>query len=317
MLSLGLAYTNAAGVNGTYTYALTERWSVGAVASAYSNRYEGVSSGSSFSDNHGYYAGGNAGYAFSDRTQLTATAGYAYYSSDISHSDSATATLGLVHQFSPGLTISASGGGFWSDTTATQGAFTGSARRATRRPVWRSDQLRLSPKIPRIVISLAENLAPSGAGVLSKSDKAGVSLSSRVLRSPYRSAGSELHPHDLPAGGNEFVQQQLLLRERSAFPTDWQSAGRWTRVTGIREPNTRRTPSEPTSNLAFLSIGYNWPGASFTGWVGQASGDAGIAGRGTPFASRELARDTRRATGARFARTFAVRPIHRFREVGS
>ncbi len=43
---LGLAYTNATSVNGTYTYALTERWSLGAAASAYSNRYEGVGSGS-------------------------------------------------------------------------------------------------------------------------------------------------------------------------------------------------------------------------------------------------------------------------------
>ncbi len=143
---LGLAYTNAAGANGTYTYALTERWSLGAFASAYSNRYEGVSGGTSFSDDHGYYAGGNAGYAFSDRTQLTATAGYIYYSSDVSNSESVTATLGLVHQFSPRLKISISAGGFSIDTTATQGTLTGNRRPRHGRALWRSGPLRLLRK---------------------------------------------------------------------------------------------------------------------------------------------------------------------------
>ena len=86
--------------------------------SVYSNRYSDVGSDGTFSNNHGYYAGGTLGYAYSERTQATLAAGYSYYSSDISHSDSMTATLGIVHQVSPQLTISVSGGGFWSDTTA-------------------------------------------------------------------------------------------------------------------------------------------------------------------------------------------------------
>src|SRR4029077_552558 len=39
---LGLAYTNATSASGTYSYALTERWALGASASAYDNRYDAV-----------------------------------------------------------------------------------------------------------------------------------------------------------------------------------------------------------------------------------------------------------------------------------
>ncbi len=57
--TLVLAYTNAATVTGNYTYALTERWSLGATVGAYSNTYDGVQTGSTLSNNHGYNAGGN------------------------------------------------------------------------------------------------------------------------------------------------------------------------------------------------------------------------------------------------------------------
>ena len=74
--ALVLAFTNAAAVTGTYTYAATERWSLGATAGAYSNTYDGVETGTTLSNNHGYNAGGNVGYAYSDRTQFTFVAGY-------------------------------------------------------------------------------------------------------------------------------------------------------------------------------------------------------------------------------------------------
>ena len=56
---LGLANTNAASVNGGYTYELTERWSLGSTAGGFGNRYQSVQgSGSSLQNNQGYYAGG-------------------------------------------------------------------------------------------------------------------------------------------------------------------------------------------------------------------------------------------------------------------
>ena len=113
--ALVLAFTNAATVAGTYTYALTERWSLGATIGAYSNTYSGVETGTSLSNNHGYSTGGNVGYAYSDRTQFTFTAGYLNYVSDVTHSDAVLATIGVVHQFSPQLTVSVSAGGFWNN----------------------------------------------------------------------------------------------------------------------------------------------------------------------------------------------------------
>ena len=139
---LVLAYTNAAAVNGAYTYALTERWSLGATARSIRQplrRRRGrrcVRCRTTTATN----AGGNVGYAYSDRTQLTFAAVYSHISSDITRSDSVTTTLGVVHQFSPQLTISASVGGFWSDIEATQNASYARLRR--------SCAIRLAPRVP-------------------------------------------------------------------------------------------------------------------------------------------------------------------------
>ena len=122
------AYTNTASVNGGYSYALTERWSVGATVGWYNNKYSAVeggsaqSGGSALSDNHGYNAGATLSYLYSERTRITAAAIFSNYSSDIARSDAVTTTLGIVHEFSPRLTLSASVGGFWSDIQTTQTA---------------------------------------------------------------------------------------------------------------------------------------------------------------------------------------------------
>ena len=118
--ALVLAFTNAAAATGTYTYAVTERWSAGATAGAYSNTYDGVETGTTLSNNHGYNVGGNVGYAYSERTQFTLVAGYFNYVSNLTRSNAVTTTFGAVHQFSPQLTISASVGGFWGDTKVVQ-----------------------------------------------------------------------------------------------------------------------------------------------------------------------------------------------------
>ncbi len=194
-------------------------------------------------------------------------AGYIYYSSDISHSDSGTATVGLVHQFSPQLTISASGGGFWSDTTATQGALTGSSRRASGGLYGGQISYDFFEN-SRIVASLNENLAPTGTGVLGKADSAGVSVSSRF---------SDRLTGRLGAGyvRTTFPQAQTNSYNNSYYQTEigvsYRLAERWTLDAGYRYTRAQYTQnsSEPTSNVGFLSIGYNWPGASFTGWVGR------------------------------------------------
>ena len=84
---------------------------------------EGIEGGGgSLQNNRGYYGGGKVGYAYSDRTQFDFLAVYSHYSSDITAATYVTTTIGVVHQFSPQLTISASVGGFWSDIEATRNA---------------------------------------------------------------------------------------------------------------------------------------------------------------------------------------------------
>ena len=195
--NLALVQTNTAAVNGTYTYALTERWSLGATGGGYGNWYEGIEgSGGSLQNNRGYFAGGKVGYAYSERTQFAFAAMYSHYSSDITRSDFVTTTLGVAHQFSPQLTISASVGGFWSDIEATRNALvcpttpilcdTGLVPRV---PITTSDQRHDSGPLyggsisyafserTQLAASLVENLAPSASGTTNKTDSAYASLS--------------------------------------------------------------------------------------------------------------------------------------------
>ena len=284
---LGLAYTNAAGAMGSYTYAIGERWSAGATASVYSNRYSDVGSDGTFSNNHGYYAGGTLGYAYSERTQATLAAGYSYYSSDISHSDSMTATLGIVHQVSPQLTISVSGGGFWSDTTVAQGILAcpvaqeqcdADRRRASgglyggQIAYTPSEQLQLS-------VSLSESLAPSGAGVLSKSDNAGASLTYRFADRLTGRLGVSYTRTLFPEASSGSYNNNYW---QGGAGISYQLAERWSLEAGyryVRAQYSQNSP-EPRSNGAFLSIAYNWPGASFTDWVGRPSDTQGLPAAG-------------------------------------
>ena len=211
--ALVLAFTNAASANGAYTYALTERWSVGATVGAYNNTYDGVETGATFSNNHGYTAGGNVGYAYSDRTQLTFTAGYSRYISDITHSSDVVTTIGVVHQFSPQLTISASAGGFWSDAKVVQNDVpaTGSRVRDSGGLYGGSISYAFSERT-RFSANLSENLAPSGSGTLNKTDNAGVFVDAPVFRPPHRQVGGGLHAHHRSDNDIKLVHEQLLLR---------------------------------------------------------------------------------------------------------
>ena len=79
---LALAYVDNAAVNGSYAYELTELWSLGVNAGGYGNRYENVEGGGTQPNNHGYSVGATTRYAFSDRTPLTFSVSYSYFSSE-------------------------------------------------------------------------------------------------------------------------------------------------------------------------------------------------------------------------------------------
>ena len=302
-----LAFTNSASVAGTYSYALTERWSLGAGIGAYDNRYDSVAGAATFSNNHGYYAGGNVGYAYSDSTQVTLTAAYSDYSSNITNDSAVTTTIGVVHQFSPQLTISLSAGGFWSDTTAAQSVLvcpapqeqcdtgvvqpvpvsTNDRRRASGGLYGGSIGYALSERM-QLSVSLSETLAPSGAGALSKSDSAGASLSYAFSDRLTGRLGASYTRTIFPAVLNSSYNNDYYQGE---IGVSYQLAERWRLDAGYRYVRAQYSQNsfEPTSNFAFVSIGYNWPGASFTSWVGRPSDTQGLPGAGPlslPMGSR-------------------------------
>jgi hypothetical protein len=58
-------------------------------------------------------------------------------------------------------------------------------------------------------------------------------------------------------------------------------AERWTLDAGYQYTRTKYEQNqmgEPSSNVVFVGIAYNWPGASFTGWVGNPVETQGLPG---------------------------------------
>jgi long-subunit fatty acid transport protein len=295
---LVLAFTNAANVGGGYSYKYTERSTLGATIGAYSNRYDSVGDDAALSNNHGYYAGGSIGYTYSDNTQFTFNALYSDDTSNITDSNAVTTTIGVVHRFSPQLTVSISGGGYWSDTTAEQSALVcpaaqelcdtgvvqpvsilaGDRRRASGGLYGGSMSYAFSERM-QLYVGLAETLAPNASGLLSKSDNAVASLSYQFS--------------DRLTGrlGASYTRTVFLAVETSSYNNNYYQgevglsyrlAERWTLDAGYRYATARYSQNsfEPRSNVAFVSLGYNWPGASFTGWVGTPPVTQGLPGAG-------------------------------------
>ena len=237
-----------------------------------------------------------------------------------------TTTIGVVHQFSPQLTISASVGGFWSDIDYRGKTMLG-ARHArpvrqrvvpvpTDAPLYglyggrsatRSPSARSSP--PASPKARAERLR-----CLSKSDSAGASLTHQF---------SDRLTGRLGAGYTRTIFPATCL-DSSSNDNYYSGRGRRflpargtlessTRDIDIRAPNMRRRSASQPRIVGFVSIGYNWPGhRSPIGWA-EALGDARSAGSRTPFTSRlarawspsaqsvrvRIARDVRRSIRSR------------------
>ena len=297
-VTLVRAYTDAANVNGTYSYALTERWSVGATAGWYSNSYDAVEGGSSLSDNRGYNAGATVGYRFSERTRLTAAAVFSHYTSDITRSDAVTTTLGVVHEFSPQLTVSASVGGFWSNIEAEQTALvcpttpilcdTGVAQRV---PVTSGERRRDSGPLfggginyayserTRLFATLSQGISPDSTGTVTRTNNAAAGLSHQFSERLIARLGVGYTRTTFPTALSGSFANQTYLGEIGA---SYRLAERWTLDAGYRytRADYADNPSQPTSNVVFVSIGYNWPGTSFTDWVGTRVGTDNIPGAG-------------------------------------
>jgi hypothetical protein len=278
--ALVLAFTNAASVTGTYGYALTERWSLGATASAYSNTYSGVDNGTTLSNNHGCYVSGNADYAYSDRTKFTFATGYSNYISDVTHSNELTATVGVVHQFSPQLTLSASVGGFWTSTNVVQPDLpaTGSRVRENGELYGGNIGYAISEQT-QFAATVSENLTPSGSGTLNKNETATASLTHQFSDRLTGRLGASYTRTKFPVTVSSSSTDNYWSGE---IGFSYLLAERWKLDAGYRYAGAQygQTVGEPKSNVVFVSIAYNWPGASFTDWVGLRPSVQGLPGAG-------------------------------------
>jgi hypothetical protein len=305
---LALVFTNAANVNGGYQYALTERWSLGARAGALGNWYEDIQNSNStgspqgLQDNWGYYAGGQATYAYSALTQITLAGNYSYFASDVTRSGGITTTLGIVHQFSPQLTVSASGGVLWTDIEATQTALvcpttptlcdsgvvprmpitSGESRRDSGTLYGGNISYSLSDRT-RFLATLTESLTPSSTGTVSKTDSAGATLLHRFSERLTGRLGATYVRTVFPTGisglstTNTYTGQagiSYMLDERWKLDVGYRYLRAEYAQTGTQ------TGTQPQSNAVFVTIGYNWPGASSTDWVGPRLDTQGAPGAG-------------------------------------
>jgi len=286
------AYTNAASVNGTYSYALTERWSVGATAGWYGNSYSAVESGSasSLSDNSGYNVGAVLSYRATERTDVVASAVFWRYSSDITRADAVVPTLGVVHEFSPQLTVSGAVAGYWSDIETKQTAFvcptspilcsTGIVQpmlvfsgdqRHDSGPLFGGSVNYAFSQRTQLYASLSQTLAPGSTGGITRTGFVGASLLHRFSDRLTGRLGASYGSTRFPAGLSNWYTDKFYQGEIGA---SFQLAEYWALDVGYRYMRAAYAdnPSEPSSNIVFISVAYNWPGASPTDWLGARGG---------------------------------------------
>ena len=282
---LARTYTDAAVLEGSYEYRLTDRWSAGATVGGYANRYDAVEGVGSQNDDWGYNVSGNLGYAYSDQTRLNYTLGYTYYASDITRSNVLTTTFGVVHRFSVQLTVSGSAGGFWSDTTAKQnlpgqGTPIDSGENRDDSGTFFGGSIGYEfSESTRFDARASQGLAPSGVGTISKSTTASLALSHQFSERLSGRVGAGYSQTKFPAALDSSADDKTITADAGL---SYRLAERWLLDAGYRYTRTRYSQDlgDPSSNLVFISLAYNWPGASFTGWVGNPVETQGLPGAG-------------------------------------
>jgi opacity protein-like surface antigen len=312
-VALTRVYVNNASANGAYSHALSERWSLGATAGAYVNRYDSLAGPNTLQNNRGYLVGATMGYAASSRTQLTAATQYSYFTSDVVSNDTFTATLGVAHDISPQIAVSASVGGFWTSAHISQlsascpsvsndcnGGLTrelssDSTRRAQGMLYGASLRYTLSERTG-LLVNLSQNLAPSSTGALSKSSNAAASLSYRFSeRLDGRLLGTFART-TYPGTLANAVERTAV----GEVGVSYALAERWTLDAGYRYTGTRysQNAGQPVSNVVFVNVAFNWLGATMTNRIELSPDVPGIVGAG-PLLLREHPSGAPDLTGVR------------------
>lgn len=292
---LGLAYTDLATVRGEYSRSIAERWTAGVNAGAYANHYDAVQTTGTLSNNHGFTGGGNLDYDYSDQTRISSALGYAYYTSDRTDNNSLTATLTAYYRLSPQLTLSASGGWFWTDATAQQPAI------GVPLPPSLSDRARSDGPLvggsiayvgerARFAAALTQSLAPNGSGALGKIED--VSATYQYDFSEYVTGriGATYQRITFPAIQSDAYDSDTLGAQ---VGLTYRFAERWRLEAGYQytRAHYQQISGEPRSNVFFATIAYNWPGGSSTAWTGRAPDTQGFVGAG-PIAAPDASRPT-------------------------
>jgi opacity protein-like surface antigen len=230
---------------------------------AYGNRYDAVQGNDAFQNNDGYAIGGTADYKYSDRTRIVFAAVFSHFSSDLDRSDAVTVTAGVAHEISPQLTVSASAGAYWLDPEASPIA---SGNRETGALFGGSIAWDIAERT-RLVVNLSQTLSPSGTGVFSKDDNATASFTHAFSDRFTIRLGAGYTRTDFPTAIVDSVDSKYYIGEIGA---SYRITERWTLDAGYRYARARysQDTGEPRSNIAFLNLSYNWPGASVIDWIG-------------------------------------------------
>ena len=130
----------------------------------------------------------------------------------------------------------------------------------------------------RLDASLGENLVPSSSGVLTKNDSVNASLIHQFSDTLTGRLGASYTRSIFPGALSEFNNSSYS----GEIGATYRLAERWILETGYRYTGAQYSGNalEPRSNFVFLSVAYNWPGASFTSWVGTRPDMQGLPGAG-------------------------------------
>ena len=123
-------------------------------------------------------------------------------------------------------------------------------------------------------------MTPTAAGELARQHTALAGFSYRVTeRLTARLGVSYTRDKFLQAAAGSSTNRNVVAEVGATY----QIAERWTLDAGYRHTQARYAQelSEPRANVAFISIGYNWPESSFTNWVGSRADLSALPGAGS------------------------------------
>jgi len=284
---LALAYTDTVSLDGAFTYRLTEQWSAGAGMNGSYNRYESVQDIARVTDDLSVSASGDLRYAFSDNTRSAFALNYVYSTGDLTRSDIVTARVGIAHRYSQQLAVSATLGWYWSDTRNRSGA------PESVDVVGREDgglfgagvEYALS-EATQFTANASQSLSSSAVGTISKADNVAVGFSHRLSDRLQGHVGATYTRTTFPGTLDDAYSDKTVQAE---VGMTWRFAEHWTMDAGYRYERTKYSTEagEPKSNVVFVSVAYNWPGASLTSWIGRATDSKGLSGAG-PLSPRDF-----------------------------